>query len=329
MAAINNHKMVLLLMMRELLLKTDEEHTLNASDLIRILKEYGYEADRRTIYSNVEILQDFGLDLLKKEDAPGYYIASREFELPELKLLVDAVQSSKFISEKKSGELISKLMQLTSEAKAGQLNRSVFIRNRQKTGNEKVYYSVDTLHEAMNEDRQITFRYGEWTPARKLRAKRNGEIYTVSPWSLTWDDENYYLIAFDEKDSRIKHFRVDKMMDVGIKDSPRGGRDAFKDFDLPAFMRKTFGMFGGKDAEVRLRCENHLAGVIIDRFGSDLRLIPDGDSHFMIKIPVSVSPQFYGWLAGLGTGIEIAAPETVREAYLSYIREILKNYGEA
>ncbi len=328
MAAAGNHKMALLIMMRELLLRTDEDHTLNAADLIRVLREYGYEADRRTIYSNVEILQEFGIDLLKKEDAPGYYVASREFELPELKLLVDAVQSSKFITEKKSGELIGKLMHLTSEARAKQLNRTVYIRNRLKTGNEKVYYNVDALHDAMNRDVQITFQYGEWTRAKKLAPKRNGGKYTVSPWSLTWDDENYYLIAYDENDCRIKHFRVDKMMRIEVTEEKRGGRESFKDFDLPAFARKTFGMFGGEDAAVRLRCENHLAGVMIDRFGSDIRLIPDGDDHFIMNIPVSVSPQFYGWLAGLGKGLEVLSPEPVRKAYLEYIRDILRCYRE-
>ena len=168
MAKVNNHKMALLYMMRELLLKTDEEHVLNATDLIRTLENMDLEADRRTIYSNVEILQDFGIDVIKKENGQGYYIGSRDFELPELKLLVDSVQSSKFITEKKSRELIGKLMRLTNEQKARQLNRAVFIRNRMKTGNESVYYNVDALHEAMNLNRQIEFKYGEWNTGKKL-----------------------------------------------------------------------------------------------------------------------------------------------------------------
>ena len=183
MAKSNNHKMALLYMMRELLQKTDEDHSMNASDLIAALAAYDCEADRRTIYSNVEILQDFGIDVIKKESGQGYYIGSRDFELPELKLLVDSVQSSKFITEKKSRELIGKLMQLTNEQKARQLNRSVFIRNRMKTGNEKVYYNVDTLHEAMNRNRQIRFKYGEWTAAKELVEKKGGTEYRVSPGS--------------------------------------------------------------------------------------------------------------------------------------------------
>ena len=326
MAKSNNHKMALLYMMRELLQKTDEDHSMNATDLIAALAAYDCEADRRTIYSNVEILQDFGIDVIKKENGQGYYIGSRDFELPELKLLVDSVQSSKFITEKKSRELIGKLMQLTNEQKARQLNRSVFIRNRMKTGNEKVYYNVDTLHEAMNRNRQIRFKYGEWTAAKELVEKKGGTEYRVSPWALTWDDENYYLIAFDEAAGIIKHYRVDKMLKIGLTDEERVGRDSFEDFDLAAFSKKTFGMFGGPDANVVLRCKNGLAGVIIDRFGREISLVPEDGEHFHVHVTVAVSPQFFGWVTGIGPGIEIASPSDVREAYGAYLADILSKY---
>ena len=318
--------MALLYMMRELLQKTDEDHSMNASDLIAALAAYDCEADRRTIYSNVEILQDFGIDVIKKENGQGYYIGSRDFELPELKLLVDSVQSSKFITEKKSRELIAKLMQLTNEQKARQLNRSVFIRNRMKTGNEKVYYNVDTLHEAMNLNRQIRFKYGEWNAAKELVEKKGGTEYRVSPWALTWDDENYYLIAFDEAAGIIKHFRVDKMLKIGLTDEERVGRNSFEDFDLAAFSKKTFGMFGGPDANVVLRCKNGLAGVIIDRFGREISLVPEDGEHFHVHVTVAVSPQFFGWVTGIGPGIEIVSPADVREAYGAYLADILSKY---
>ena len=318
--------MALLYMMRELLQKTDEDHSMNATDLIAALAAYDCEADRRTIYSNVEILQDFGIDVIKKENGQGYYIGSRDFELPELKLLVDSVQSSKFITEKKSRELIGKLMQLTNEQKARQLNRSVFIRNRMKTGNEKVYYNVDTLHEAMNRNRQIRFKYGEWTAAKELVEKKGGTEYQVSPWALTWDDENYYLIAFDEAAGIIKHYRVDKMLKIGLTDEERVGRDSFEDFDLAAFSKKTFGMFGGPDANVVLRCRSNLAGVIIDRFGREISLVPEDGEHFHVHVTVAVSPQFFGWVTGIGPGIEIVSPADVREAYGAYLADILSKY---
>ena len=313
-------------MMRELLLKTDEEHVLNATDLIRALENMDLEADRRTIYSNVEILQDFGIDVIKKENGQGYYIGSRDFELPELKLLVDSVQSSKFITEKKSRELIGKLMRLTNEQKARQLNRAVFIRNRMKTGNESVYYNVDALHEAMNLNRQIEFKYGEWNTGKKLVEKKGGRKYLVSPWALTWDDENYYLIAFDEAAGIIKHYRVDKMMKIDLTERERVGQEAFQDFDLAAFSKKTFGMFGGPDADVVLRCRNELAGVIIDRFGTEISIVPEDGGYFHVHVTVAVSPQFYGWVTGIGAGIEISSPREVRSGYREYLQGILSKY---
>ena len=326
MAKVNNHKMALLYMMRELLLKTDEEHVLNATDLIKALENMDLEADRRTIYSNVEILQDFGIDVIKKENGQGYYIGSRDFELPELKLLVDSVQSSKFITEKKSRELIGKLMRLTNEQKARQLNRAVYIRNRMKTGNESVYYNVDALHEAMNLNRQIEFKYGEWNTGKKLVEKKGGKEYLVSPWALTWDDENYYLIAFDEAAGIIKHYRVDKMMKIGLTERARVGQEAFQDFDLAAFSKKTFGMFGGPDADVVLRCRNELVGVIIDRFGTEISIVPKDDGYFHVHVLVAVSPQFYGWVTGIGAGIEISSPGEVRSGYREYLQGILSKY---
>ena len=239
------------------------------------------------------------------------------------------MQSSKFITEKKSRELIGKLMKLTNEQKARQLNRSVFIRNRMKTGNEKVYYNVDTLHEAMNRNRQIRFKYGEWNAAKELVEKKGGTEYRVSPWALTWDDENYYLIAFDEAAGIIKHYRVDKMLGIDLTEAERTGQDSFEDFDLAAFARKTFGMFGGPDANVVLRCSNHLAGVIIDRFGREVSLVPEDGDHFHVHVTVAVSPQFWGWVTGIGPGIEIVSPAEVREAYSEYLRTILAKYTKA
>ncbi len=334
MAIANNHKMALLYMMRILLEQTDDDHALNASQLIEMLGEYGCEADRRTIYSNVEILQDFGLDILKNEGgAGGYYVGSREFELPELKLLVDAVQSSKFITSKKTQELIGKIEKLTNEQKARDLNRAVFIRNRMKAGNETIYYNVDGIHEAMNRDRRIAFSYAEWTTDKKLVPKREGADYVVSPWALTWDDENYYLIAFDEgsekERGRIKHFRVDKMLDLRVlEDKSREGQEAFKDFDLAAFAKKTFGMYGGREVDVTLRCANELAGVVFDRFGTGVMPIPDGEGAFTLRVPIALSHQFFGWVTGIGPGMEIVAPEDVRKEYREYLEQMIDRHRD-
>jgi len=276
------------------------------------------------------ILQDFGLEVEQKETggAGGYYIEGRQFELPELKILVDLVQSSKFITAKKSEELIRKISALTSAENARLLNREVFIKNRIKSENESIFYSVDAIHEAMNLDRQITFRYGELTPEKELVPKKGGALYQVSPWALTWDDENYYLIAYDEVAESIKHYRVDKMMKVNDVDERRIGGEKYRHFDLAEYARKTFGMYRGSDEKVVLNCANELAGVVIDRFGRDVMILKDGSDRFDVHVTVSVSPQFFGWITGIGPGMTIKSPENVREQYRDYLAEIAGNYQE-
>ena len=327
MTLVNDHKRALLYIMRELMLNTDEEHALNAAQLSAALKSYGCEADRRTIYANIEVLTDYGLDIIKKEgNRGGYYLGSRDFELPELKLLVDAVQSSRFITARKTKVLIDKLEKLASVYQAGELNREVFIRDNLKAVNEKIFYSVDSIYSAMNSNKKVSFQYAEWTPEKKLAPKKAGELYKVSPWALTWADENYYLIAFDDRDRKIKHYRVDKMLKMKVTEEDREGRDEFGEHDPAAFARKTFGMYGGRDRDVTIKFRNSLAGVMIDRFGSGIMVIPDGEEYSRTTITISVSPQFYGWITGIGKGIEIASPADVRDEYREYLKGILGNY---
>lgn len=323
-----DQKLRTLYLMNILLERTDDGHMLNASELCTILeREYGISTDRRTIYTEIEILQKFGLDVQQKKGKnPGYYIGARDFELPELKLLVDAVQSSKFITEKKSKELIQKLEKLCCKTDADMLSKYVFIVNRPKTENETVYYNVDYIHTAIYENKEITFQYAEWTVKKELKLKKAGAFYVVSPWALTWDDENYYLVAYDNAAGIIKHYRVDKMQHTKVLETERKGEDSFKNFDLASFAKKTFGMYGGVDEEVTLECRNELAGVIIDRFGHDVWLIPQGENHFKTRILVSVSPQFFGWITGIGAGMRIIGPERVKDAYRDYLKKVLGNY---
>ncbi|WP_346727781.1 WYL domain-containing protein [Lentihominibacter hominis] len=301
---------------------------MSAEDLINALNRYGIEAERKTIYSDIKVLIEFGIDIISLNGGktPGYYIGTREFELPELKLLVDAVQASKFITAKKSKELISKIEKLASKNSARQLQRNVFIFNRTKTENERIYYNVDQIHTAVLENRQISFQYTEWNLQKELVTRKNGKIYIVSPWALTWDDENYYLIAFEEESRKIKHYRVDKMKNTEIIEEKRLGKDSFADFDLAFFAKKTFGMYGGRDETVSLVCENRLIGVILDRFSKDVIIIPEDSNHFRVNVLVSVSPQFFGWITGIGAGIHIEGPKVVKEEYRRFIEEILGNY---
>lgn len=323
-----DQKLRTLYLMEILLERTNDEHMLNVTELCTILdQEYGISTDRRTIYTEIEILEKFGLDIQQKKGKnSGYYIGARDFELPELKLLVDAVQSSKFITEKKSKELIQKLEKLCCKTDAAILSKYVFIVNRPKTENETVYYNVDYIHNAIYENKEISFQYAEWTTKKEFKLKKEGAFYVVSPWALTWDDENYYLVAYDEVAGIIKHYRVDKMQRTKILKTDRKGEESFKNFDLASYAKKTFGMYGGIDAEVTLECKNELAGVVIDRFGHDVWLIPQGEDYFKIKVLVSVSPQFFGWITGIGPGMKIIGPKDVKNQYKEYLLNVLENY---
>lgn len=325
---INPQRLRTLYVMKILLRYSDENHTISSNDIVRHLKEYGVNAERKVIYTDIAILNKFGMDI---ETVPnvGYYVNSREFELPELKLLVDAVQASKFITANASKTLIRKLESLTSEMNADQLQRQVFIRNRLKSGNTATYYNVDNIHAAISKNRQVSFKYCKWTTKKRLRMKKDGALYLVSPWALTWNDENYYLVGCIETDGRIevRHFRVDKMKNLAIMDAERVGRREFEGFDLAAFAKKTFGMYGGHDYLVTLNCENDLIGVIIDRFGKDIFIVPVDADHFRTTVQVAVSRQFLGWVISLGSGIRITDPDTVIEQMKEEIRRLTDQYS--
>ena len=325
--AVSQVKLRTLYIMKMLLEKTDEKYTMSAADIDKALGDYGMSADRKTVYNDIETLREFGMDVLQtKGSNSGYYIGSRKFELPELKLLVDAVQASKFISRKTSEELIRKLESLASEHEARQLQRNVFIYNRPKTGNETIYYNVDKIHTAILENRQIQYQYAEWTVKKELIPKKNGAVYTVSPWSLTWDDANYYLIAYDEASDCMKHYRVDKMQRTRVIRQERVGKERFQDFDLVEFSKKTFSMYGGHDEEVTLQCGNELIGVILDRFGTDVMIVPADEGQFRVRVLVAVSPQFFGWVTGIGVRLRIAGPERVQKEYKEYLEGIMEGY---
>lgn len=321
-------KLRTLYLMDIMLERTDERHMLNASQLCAILeREYGIPTDRRTIYTEMDVLDKYGLEIIQKKGKnPGYYVGSRSFELPELKLLVDAVQSSKFITEKKSKELIRKLERLCSESDAKVLEKQVFVVNRPKAENETIYYNVDLLHTAIYANKEIAFHYAEWTMKKAFKLRKNGALYKVSPWSLTWDDQNYYLVGYDEAAGKIKHYRVDKMRDMDILDTERKGEEAFRNFDLAVFAKKTFGMYGGRDEDVVLQCHRELAGVVLDRFGHDIFMRPIDEDHFRVHVLVSVSRQFYGWVTGIGSKMQIIGPDHVRAEYKEYLEEILHQY---
>lgn len=292
---------------------SDETHPIPTKKLIEMLDAQGISCERKAIYDDIECLRSFGHDIIKVDGKNGgYAMISRKFELPELKLLVDAVHSSKFITRKKSEELITKLASFVSRHDAVQLKRDIYTFDRTKSENEKVYLNVDALHTAILADSRISFLYFEWKRDKKKSYRREGARYIVSPWSLLWDDENYYLIAYDRNSGARRHYRVDKMEDIRIENEPREGEEAMSDFDADDYSRSVFGMFGGETKSVTLLCENRMTGVIFDRFGlsTPVRLVDD--EHFEVTVKITVSPQFYGWVFALDGAVKITAPEDVR-----------------
>ncbi len=324
-----------LLVLRDILLKqTDESHGLTTNELIEKLEARGISAERKSIYDDLRMLENFGCDICSTRDkTTRYYIGSRDFELPELKLLVDAVQSSKFITEKKSRQLIKKVGSLASSYDASKLQRQVFVSNRVKTPNEKIYYAVDTIHQAISENKQITFCYYEWVfengKSEKIgkRARHDGRVYKVSPFSLAWDDENYYLVAFDSDSQAVRHYRVDKMDKVLLTEECRQGKDAFKDFDMASYSKSVFGMFGGESTDVCVKVKNHLVGVVADRFGKDVFVTSCGDEDFIFSAKVVLSPQFYGWLFALGDEAQLLSPESAVNSFKTYLNKAQAVYG--
>ena len=313
MARSPNQKLKLLYLMQLLLEKSDENHPLTVQEMIDALAKYDISAERKSIYDDLEALRLFGLDIVQsKGKTTGYYIASRDFELPELKLLVDSVQSSKFITHKKTLALIRKIESLASVYDAQLLQRQVYVRNRVKSMNESVYYNVDEISNAINADRRIRFRYFELDVNKQRRFRHNGAVYEISPFALMWDDENYYMLGYDAAAGKMKHYRVDKMVGIEATGQERQGKDCFAGIDMSAYSKQVFGMFTGSEQTVKLRFENPLVGAVIDRFGKEVMLIPDGDEHFTVSVDVAVSPQFYAWLFGFGTAVEILSPESAR-----------------
>ena len=324
----DNQKLKMLYLARIFMEETDDLHALTMPEIIRKLEAYGVNADRKTLYQDFDELRKFGMDIIAFQEGRNYLysLGAREFELPELKLLVDSVQAAKFITDKKSMQLIKKLESLVSRYDAKKLHRQVVITGRIKTMNESIYYNVDKLHEAINAGCQIRFKYFRWNVKKEMELRKNGEWYRVSPWALMWDDENYYLVAYDAQDGKIKHFRVDKMLNIAVTDQLREGRDQFREFNMPQYSKSLFGMFGGMETDVTLEASNDMAGILIDRFGKDIFLIPKDDDHFRTTVKVAVSSQFLGWIFALGAGIRIVGPQSVVDQMKEEARRLSDQY---
>lgn len=325
-----NQKFKIYRLAQIMLERTDEEHYLTMSEIIAALKEYDIPADRKSIYADLKDLETLGIEVEGAQVGQRYryHVLNHPFELAELKLLVDAIQSSKFITERKSNALIKKLEKLVSKYDAMKLQRQVYVSGRIKTMNESIYYTVDAIHNAIAENKKIRFQYFQWNVKKEMELRHGGAYYHISPWGLLWDDENYYLIGYDSGAEQIRHYRVDKMLRIQMSKEDREGREHFKKLDMADYARKSFGMFRGEEQQVKLLVNNRMAGVIIDRFGKDVMMIPADTEHFKVNVDVHVSPQFLSWIISLGDDVKIVGPEDVVERMREEIRRLDRQYVE-
>ena len=324
----SNQKFKFTYLMKIMAEKTDDEHSLTMPQILEELEKYEVSAERKSIYEDFKDMSKLGIDVIKEQRGREtfYHIAGREFELAEVKLLIDAVQSAKFITQKKSKSLISKVKNFVSEHQAKQLQRQIVINDRVKTMNESVYYNVDDIHTAINQNRKIKFKYYKWDIDKKLVERHGGSYFFVSPWALLWDDENYYMIAFDDWDNKIKHYRVDKMMYIEVGNDERAGKEEFKNFDMAKYSKATFGMYHGEKTKVCIKFANHMCGVFIDRFGKDTLFRKIDENHSELIVDINVSPQFFGWIFSLGNDVEIVSPIEVVNELREYTKKFIMKY---
>ena len=315
-------KLKMLYLSRIFMKYTDEEHSLTIAEIISMLAEQGISAERKTLYNDIQLLKEFGLDIVMNNGKQySYYLASRDFELPELKLLADAVASSRFLTDKKSRELLRKIEDLASVHEGKQINRQVYVTNRVKSMNERIYINVDIIHRAINEKKQIAFRYFDYD-LNKKKHYRDG-IRVASPFALTWDDERYYLVAFyPKRPDSYTNFRIDRMEEIEILDNKV--EKVSKDFSLSEYMNSTFSMFSGEIRDVKLRFHNSLINVVLDRFGKNVIIIPDGDEHFTVNVQVRAGSPFYGWIFQFGAKASIVRPAEIKQQYLNMLSEVME-----
>lgn len=323
-----NQKFKLYRLAQIMLEHTDDEHFITMPEIMDALREYEITADRKSIYTDLRDLEKLGIEVAGERVGSGYHyhVIGRRFELAELKLLVDAIQASKFMTKNKTNDLIKKLEKMVSKYDAQKLQRQVYVSGRVKTLNEKVYYAVDTIHNAISENKKIKFQYFQWNVKKEMELRHDGAWYHISPWGLCWDSENYYLVGFDSKAQKIKHYRVDKIYKIEMSKEDREGKEYFNKLDMADYTKKSFSMYGGKEETIKLLVDNTLAGVIIDRFGKDIIMIPEDEEHFIVNVDVQVSRQFLGWVFSLGKKIKILSPDNVVEQMKEEIDRLILEY---
>ena len=311
--------------------KTDDEHPLSINGLIDELEKRGIVAERKSVYRDIETLQEYGMDICsRREKHFVYYLGKRDFESVELKLLTDAVSASKFIPKRYTMQIIKKLGSLTSEFGADMLDRQIYAEKSTNDEMSVLYYNIDSIYRAIDGNWKIQFRYYDYTMKKAHELRRNGAFYVTSPWALVWNDGMYYLIGYDSESKQIRHYRVDRMLKTTINETlPRDGQQAFLNFDVDKYRRKVFGMYSGETRDVKMYCHKSLANVIIDRFGKkDVVMYPVDDEHFKVIVKVAVSPVFISWAMSFGDKLVVLSPESVRDEIRQMAKKLSEVYAE-
>jgi predicted DNA-binding transcriptional regulator YafY len=323
MAGTEQPKLKVLHLLQLLNSESDEERGVTMARILEYLEQQGVPAERKSVYRDILILQKFGYEIEKNKKKPvEYCLMNRDFDLAELKLLVDAVQSAHFISEGKTDKLIRKIESLTSRSRAGALRRQVHYTGRVKTSNDHVYFTTETLHESINQGVRVTFKYIDYDINKSVRQRRSGESYEISPYALVWNEDKYYVVGYYERYGKVCNFRVDRMKSVtstGVINFPKPA-----DFILEDHIRDTFGMFTGEKVALDIQFANDLVGVAIDRFGKDTSIHPNGPDHVLVHVSVLVSPVFYSWVFQFGGKVKILRPERIAEEYKKMVNDVLK-----
>lgn len=306
---------------------TDEEHCLSVPEIVELLAEQEIEVERKTVYTDIKSLNEYGFEI-QTQSRGQYNHIDRLFDITELKMLIDSVQSSRFITQKGSKEIIKKLETLCSQYEAQQLRRQVIVANRTKTDNTAVFRTLDALNRAISGNKKVMFRYFRRDRLKQKEYRHNGKHYEVSPFALVYTDDNYYLVGLETNGGKAKHYRVDRMESVRVLEEVREGHEKLTKEKLADYTKYTFSMYSGDIEHITLRFATYLVDTVLDRFGADTHLNSKGEDadHFTIDMDIAVSKTFYGWLCGLGEGVEIVSPQSVVNGYLEHLEGIKGRY---
>lgn len=324
-----NQKLKLLYLAKIFLEETDGKTGLTMPQIIEHLREYGISAERKALYRDIKALREFGMDIQRYNRSPMQYaLANREFSQPELLLLVDAVQSSRFLDIEKSRELIDSIRALASKRQRETLSKRMHVEGRIKMQNESVFYNVDIVQEAIQAHRRVSFHYFKYDVEKKKVRQHGGDRYLETPVELIYSDGYYYLVTYNDKHDGFTNYRVDRMTEVMVSDEPATRNERIASFDPEAYTAQAFSMFNGEPKTISLIVDGEVMSSIVDRFGSDVESHALDGSHARVYARVKVSDVFYGWLAQFGTKVRVEKPRSVVQGYTEYLQRIVSAYRQ-